>query len=72
MKPAEIFGIIVRTVGLVVVLFGLSQLYTAVLNLFLGPLEIVVARFPFGVAALLIGLWLLRGAKALIKFAYCD
>lgn len=61
MKPPEAFGVVVRTVGLVVVLIAINAIIFALAepgSLFLG------------IPLLLAGLWLLRGAAPLVSFAY--
>ncbi len=70
MKPSEMFGVIVRTIGLVIVLTALFQVFFAILNLVGGGPGNVVVMLLYGIPALLVGLWFLRGAKALISFAF--
>lgn len=63
MTPSEAFGVVVRSVGLLVVLWGLSLLVVAI-----GAPGLILVAIP----VLLVGLWLLRGARAVISFAYPD
>ena len=70
MKPSELFGVIVRAIGLPLVLAALWQLLGAVVNLVGGGPGNVVAMFMTGIPALVVGLWFLRGAKALVSFAF--
>jgi hypothetical protein len=63
-KPSDVFGIVVRTVGL------LLLLGVAILSLPLrGPYN-VAELIVFGFPTLVVGLWLLRGAPLLVSFAY--
>lgn len=66
MKPSELFGVFVRTMGLFLTLAALLQIFLAILK---GP-QNVFGMLLFGVPMLLVGLWFLRGAKALISFAF--
>jgi len=70
MKLSELFGVIVRTIGLIFVLTALWQVFSAILNLVGGGPGNVVVMLLYGIPALLVGLWFLRGAKALISFAF--
>ncbi len=72
MKPSELFGVIVRTIGLILVLSALCQVFIAILNLVGGGPGNVVGMLLYGIPALLVGLWFLRGAKALICFAFAE
>jgi hypothetical protein len=69
MKPSDVFGIVVRTAGLVITLMGLWRIGYAVLALVgggPGSAHLLIT----GVPELLVGLWLLRGAKPLVQFAF--
>ncbi len=70
MKPSEMFGVMVRTIGLIIFLTVLCQVLIAILNLVGGGPGNVVGMLLYGIPALLVGLWFLRGAKALISFAF--
>ena len=61
MKPSDIFGIVVRTVGLVMALVALSSFIRAIVQ---------PALLLYEIPALLLGLWLLRGGKAVVSFAF--
>lgn len=61
MKPSDIFGIVVRTMGLILVLVALGYAILAILQ----P-GLLLAVIP----VLLLGLWLLRGGKAVVSYAY--
>jgi uncharacterized membrane protein len=69
MKPSEIFGIVVRTVGLILTLIAFSQICFALLNTVGGGPGYASGYF-FGIPGLVVGLWLLRGAKSLVSFAF--
>ena len=70
MKPSDIFGIVVRTVGLVIALMGLWTIGWAIVNLVGGGPGGAVGLLVPGILELLAGLWLLRGAKPLVHFAF--
>ena len=61
MKPSEVFGVVVRSVGLLL----LVSVANMPLMLVAQPGLLIIA-IPMSV----IGIWLLRGAPALIHFAY--
>jgi hypothetical protein len=68
MNARLLFGLIVRTVGLVVVVASAGLLIPGVLSILLGgPLA---GLLFYGVPAILLGLWLLRGARCIVSFAY--
>ncbi len=72
MKPSELFGVVVRTIGLIIFLTALFQVFIGILNLVGGGPGNVVGMLLYGIPALLVGLWFLRGAKALISFAFAE
>ncbi len=72
MKPADVFVVVVRTIGLVVCLVAGAILFWALLNLVLGGPASVLGLVIVGIPVLGIGLWLLRGAPLLIAFAFPD
>jgi hypothetical protein len=61
MKPAEAFGVVVRSVGLIFLVFSTNLLLTALAN---------PGLLFFMVPMLAIGIWLLRGAPTIVNFAY--
>jgi len=63
MKPSELYGVVVRTIGLLMVLSGAWMALVGTLTVGLGALI-------FGTLALSVGLWLLRGAESFVRFAY--
>ena len=64
MKPHEMFGVAVRIVGLVSLIYMLasSVLFLAASLPWLFIVKLIVW--------LMLSLWLLRGAPALVRFAY--
>jgi len=70
MKPSELFGVFVRTMGLFLILAALWKIFLAILNLVGGGPQNVLGMLLYGVLMLLVGLWFLRGPKALISFAF--
>lgn len=73
MKPSELFGVVVRTIGLLVLLSAVWATFLGSLGVALGGPGQTVGMLFFGIPALLIGLWLMRsGAHALVRFAYPD
>jgi hypothetical protein len=73
MKPRDCFGVVVRTVGLLLVLFSLFYFYGAVaatVSPALGRGGTPVYYIGIGVVMMSVGLYLLRGAPHLLRFAY--
>ena len=69
MKQSEIFGVIVRAAGLLLLLMAARHLCGAVINLAFGGSE-PAAGFFSGIPEIIVSLWLLRGAKHLVAFAF--
>jgi len=66
MTPVQLFGVAVRTIGLVIAVYGgCSSMLGLLLILWGQPVPLIA-----GIPALLVGLWLLRGPGWLIAFAY--
>lgn len=63
MTPVDAFGVVVRSVGLVMAVTAGWTIVLSGLNGRLGP--VIAAIIPLS-----IGLWLLRGAAAVVYFAY--
>ena len=61
MKPSELFGVVVRSLGLLLLVSTLNMLLMAIEQP--GYLILSIAMFALGV-------WLLRGAPILIEIAY--
>jgi hypothetical protein len=72
MEPPDAFGIVVRTVGLILTLIAVWLIGAAILNLVGGGPGNVVGLLISGVPALFIGLWFLGGAKDLVRFVFRD
>ena len=70
MKPYETFGVVVRTLGLLMVFGTLVPIAIGLLSLVGGGVVASSALAPVGFVILLVGLWLLRGAPAIVLFAY--
>jgi hypothetical protein len=70
MKPSEMFGVVVRSVGLLLVLPALGTQFFAILSLVLGGPGNAVGMMILSLPVLLVGLWLLRGAPGIMAFAY--
>jgi hypothetical protein len=71
MRPAEMFGVVVRTIGLLVVLSAAWATCLGTLGVVGGGPGQVVALLFFGIPALVVGLVLLRGgADFVVRFAY--
>jgi len=70
MKPSELFGVVVRSVGLLLVLPALGVQFFAILNLVMGGPGNVAGMMILSIPVLLVGLWLLRGAPGIVAFAY--
>ena len=70
MTTTDVFGIIVRTFGLIVVLLALGFILPAILSLTMGGPGTLIGMLFYGVPTLIVGLWLLRGGRAVVSFAY--
>ena len=69
MKPVDVFGIIVRTVGLIITL-GIAWRMCVSITMLLGGSWADLMNLLFYIPLLLVSLWLLHGAHALVNFAY--
>jgi hypothetical protein len=72
MKPSELFGVVVRSVGLLLVLSAAWVLFWAILNLVMGGPANVAGMLVVGIPALLVGIWLLRGGSNLAAAVYSN
>ena len=73
MTPSKIFGIIVRTFGLSLLIYAIWYLVYGIATIAGLPEDqpgYMIGYFLTGGVYLIIGLYLLRGAPFLIKFAY--
>ncbi len=75
MTERSVFGIVVRTIGLLIILGAVKYLYPATLSLVFGG-PAAAEGFFFGIPALFVGLWFLGGGRGVMSFAYpedpCD
>ena len=72
MKQTDIFGLFIRCLGLLLVLYGLYPIYLFFIWLIPGvtsPHAIPLLLY-LGIPCLVIGLYFLRGAKWLVSFCY--
>ena len=82
MKPSELFGVVVRTIGFLVILYGLWNVWAGFENIFenLLPtnengdadLPSSLSYFVFGVPALVLGTACFFLADWIVKLAYRD
>ncbi len=70
MKPAELFGVVVRSVGLVLVLWALWLLFWALLNIIGGGSENVLEMLLNAFLAVFMGVWFLGGAPIIVNWTY--
>jgi hypothetical protein len=80
MKPSEVFGVVVRGIGLCLVLCGLYWLLNGAMDTVyftlssLGVIEqqdtYAVSYFVDGIPTTLLGIFLLRKAGLIVRFAY--
>jgi hypothetical protein len=68
------FGLTIRIVGLLVLLYGLDHLLGVIVILFSGGSDVLPIRMPLVIAVcgILAGYYLLRGAPLLQRIAYGD
>ncbi len=64
MRPAEMFGVVVRSIGFLAMLSGASSTLMGLI----APAMLIVS-----IPSLLVGWWLMRsGADLVVRFAYPD
>lgn len=69
MKPAELFGVIVRTIGLLATMGAVFLLFVATVHLaFNGPA--FLEGYLYGVPGLFVGVYLRSGAELLVNSVY--
>jgi hypothetical protein len=69
MKPIELFGVIVRTIGLLVAMGALLMILVATVHLVLwGPG--FLQGYLYGVVGLFVGIYFLSGAELMVKAVY--
>jgi hypothetical protein len=69
MKPAEMFGVMVRTIGLLVTMGALFLISVITMELIFKGLG-VVEGYLLGLLGMFIGLYFLSGAELLVKAVY--
>ena len=70
MKPAELFGVVIRTIGLLLLVSAVSQILWALINLIGGGPGNAAVMLLIGIPCFLVGSWFLRGAPILVSYAY--
>lgn len=70
MKPSQLFGVLVRTIGLLVCLSALKGYSPAFLSLFSGSVFPFLAALAIFIPSFAVGLCLLCWPSWLIHFAY--
>ena len=71
MKPSDAFGLVVRIVGFLLILYGVWRLYALVFWLLPGvTLGHPIPALVYGVPNLLIGLGLIRYAPLIVSITY--
>lgn len=70
MTNKDVFGIIVRTIGLMITLAAAWLILLGLLGLIGGASGSVAGSLFYGIPAFFVGLWLLRGAKSIVSFAF--
>jgi hypothetical protein len=69
MKPSELFGVVVRTIGLIVAMGAVFAIFVATVRIVLhGPR--FFEGFLFGIPGLFLGVYFLSGAELLVKSVY--
>ena len=82
MKPSELFGVVVRTIGFLVILYGLWNVWGGFENVFENILPMnansdadlpsSLAYFAFGIPSLALGAICFFLADWIVKLAYRD
>jgi hypothetical protein len=82
MKPSELFGVVIRTIGFLVILYGLWNVWAGFENIFeniLTPneggdadLPSSLSYFAFGIPSLILGAVCFFLADWIVKLAYRD
>ncbi len=79
MTPVQLFGVLVRTIGLFVVFYSTPRVFESMTLMHIGTGETGpfaglfvrgIMQFGFTAMVCILGIWLLRGPKRLIAFAY--
>jgi hypothetical protein len=74
MKPSEAFGVVVRSVGLLILLPAIWSLFWIALTCIVAHTapNNIMALIINGILALFVGIWFLGGAPGLVSLAYPD
>jgi hypothetical protein len=72
MKPSDVFGVAVRTIGLILLLASLWLFFWAFLNLVMGGPSSVIGMIILAIPPLFVAVYFLGGAKGLVYLAYQD
>ncbi|PHS04103.1 MAG: hypothetical protein COA78_17025 [Blastopirellula sp.] len=70
MKPFELFGVVIRTIGLFFLMAAITQSFMALLTSLIGGRGIAFTAMIYIVPSLLIALWCLLGAPPIVSIAY--
>ncbi|MEA2824941.1 MAG: hypothetical protein QOF03_1423 [Alphaproteobacteria bacterium] len=73
MRPRDVFGVIVRTVGLVVILYAIILILMAIARfsgLTVATQQTAVVDALFGAIYLFLGCGLIFGAESIVRAAY--
>jgi hypothetical protein len=70
MKPKQAFGVVVRTVGLILLIIGALYVVSGLIALFEPRYKPAWPYFIIGTGGVLISLYLLRGGAHIVQFAY--
>ncbi|MGD0655967.1 MAG: hypothetical protein ABSA16_16645 [Thermoguttaceae bacterium] len=72
MKPSDLFGVVVRTLGLLLLMGSLWLLFWAFLNLVMGGPGSTIGLMITAIPPLFVGVYFLGGAKGLVYLTYQD
>ena len=72
MTPRDIFGLVIRLIGLALFVLGLSYLYSPIAMVFRpSSTDYPMSEYIlFGVICVLVGAYFVRGAPHILRFAY--
>ena len=74
MTAPQSFGVAVRVIGLLVILYGLYALVSVLLMILMVGTDVLPVKLPLisGAVAILLGYYLLRGGGIVQRIAYGD
>ncbi len=70
MKPQELFGVVIRTIGLLLSLSSLWFFFMALLSVIGGGPVSPIGLIIYGIPTLFVGVWFLGGAPLIVSLAY--